>query len=314
MTITQIAILGGVFLVFSLGSYAVLRIFSSRGETRRIALVSEHRVVESDTRESVTIRDLLRRVVSAIGAWSTRDASLDGSPVRIHLLNAGMRGTNAALFYGGVRILLGLGLPITFGLIYWLMRRQPGADFLLPSLVFFAIAGYYLPYIWVRQMIRRRQRDLSEHFPDALDMIRMCVEAGLGLDAAISRVEKEIRISCEPLYEELHLVSLELRAGSSRERAFKNLAMRVGLPDVDALVSMLIQVERFGTSVAESIRIHSDTFRTKRRQRAEEQAAKVPVKLLFPMIFCIFPGLMVVLLGPALIALFRTLKMVGAGG
>ena len=139
-------------------------------------------------------------------------------------------------------------------------------------------------------------------------MIRLCVEAGLGLDAAISRVEREIRITCEPLYEELHLVNLELRAGASRERALKNLALRVGLSDVDALVAMLIQVERFGTNIADSLRIHSDTLRTNRRRRAEEQAAKVPVKLLFPMIFCIFPSLMVVLLGPALINIIRMLK------
>lgn len=314
MSTTQIAVLAAVFLAFSLASYVILRIFALRGESRRIALVSERRTAPQPAADTVGPRDLLWRLLVKGGAWLKPEDGREDSPLRIQFLRAGLHDLNLPAFYSGIRMLLALGLPASFGLGYALTDWRLGSGLLVSVLILLATAGYYLPKVWLDRRIRRRQLELSEHFPDALDLIRLCVEAGLGLNAAIARVEKEIRISCEPLHDELHLVSLELRAGASRERSLKNLALRMGLEEVDALVAMLIQVERFGTSVADSLRIHSETFRTKRRQRAEEQAAKVPVKLLFPMIFCIFPGLMVVLLAPAVITLFRTLKLVGAGG
>jgi tight adherence protein C len=137
--------------------------------------------------------------------------------------------------------------------------------------------------------------------------MRVCVEAGLGLDAAIERVGREMALESSALAEEFHLVTLELRAGASRADALRNLAVRVGLEDIDAMVSMLVQADRFGTSIAESLRVHSDALRTKRRLLAEEKAAKLPVTLLFPLIFCIFPALLTVLLGPAVITVVRVL-------
>jgi tight adherence protein C len=177
----------------------------------------------------------------------------------------------------------------------------------------FAAIGYYLPNIVLAQLITHRRRELFENFPDALDLMRICVEAGLGLDAAIARVGEELRRNSEALYDELHLVGLELRAGASRDRALRNLALRMGLEEADALVAMLVQAERFGTSVADSLRVHSDSLRIKRRLRAEETAAKVPVKLLFPLIFCMFPAFLVVLLGPAFISIYRILFATFAG-
>ena len=171
-----------------------------------------------------------------------------------------------------------------------------------------AIGGWCLPSLWLDSRVARRQRTLASNFPDAIDMIRLCVEAGQGLDAAMTRVEREIRLTCVPLYDELHRVNLDMRAGAARARALNNMAQRIGLPEVDALVSMLVQVERLGTSVADALRIHADVLRTRRRQHAQELAAKVPVKLLFPMIFCIFPALLIVLLGPAVISVVRTLS------
>jgi len=135
----------------------------------------------------------------------------------------------------------------------------------------------------------------------------ICVEAGLGIDAALSRVAGEMGLSSPVLSEELMLVTLELRAGGSKEKALRNLALRTGVEDVDALVSMLIQAERFGTSIAASLRIQSELLRTKRRMRAEEAAAEIAVKLLFPLIFFIFPSLLVVLMGPAMLQIYNVL-------
>jgi len=142
----------------------------------------------------------------------------------------------------------------------------------------------------------------------------VCVEAGLGLDAAMSKVGEEMHTKCKPLAQELHLVNLEMRAGRSREHALKNLALRTGVEEIEGLVTMLVQADRFGTNVADSLRIHSDMLRTKRRLRAEEAAAKIALKLLFPLIFFIFPALLLVLLGPAFIQIYRILLPTLAGG
>jgi tight adherence protein C len=171
----------------------------------------------------------------------------------------------------------------------------------LAMLLVSAAFGYYLPNVVLSRLVMRRQAELFRAFPDALDLLRVCVEAGLGLDAAVERVGREIQIESEALAQEFSLLGLELRAGAARADALRNLALRIGLDDIDALVSMLIQADRFGTSVAESLRVHSESLRTKRRLVAEEAAAKLPVKILMPLIFCVFPALLTVLLGPAII-------------
>jgi tight adherence protein C len=148
---------------------------------------------------------------------------------------------------------------------------------------------------------------LFDSFPDALDLMTVCVEAGLGLDSAMARVGAEMRLRSKPLADELHWLSLELRAGRTREQALRNLALRTGVEEIEALASMLIQADRFGTSIAASLRVHSDSLRTARRLRAEEAAAKIALKLLFPLIFCIFPSLLLVLMGPAFIEIYRVL-------
>jgi len=142
----------------------------------------------------------------------------------------------------------------------------------------------------------------------------VCVEAGLGVEAALARVADEMQHKSEALAEEMHLVTLELRAGMNREQALRNLAIRTGVEEVEGFVAMINQAERFGTSIAASLRIHSDMLRTRRRQRAEEAAAKIALKLLFPLIFFIFPSLLLVLLGPAMIQIYRILLPTMAGG
>ncbi|NIM99593.1 MAG: type II secretion system F family protein, partial [candidate division Zixibacteria bacterium] len=152
-----------------------------------------------------------------------------------------------------------------------------------------AIAGFYVPDLWLRIKIARRRGKIAKGLPDALDLLVVCVEAGLGLDTAINRVAEEIKLGHKVLSDELKLLTLELRAGKSRRDALKNLALRIDWEDIKSLVTLLIQTDKFGTSVAQALRVYSDALRTKRYQRAEEIAAKIPVKLVFPLVFFIFP-------------------------
>ena len=187
---------------------------------------------------------------------------------------------------------------------------------LLVWLLLAASFGYYLPNVVLARMVFLRQREIFETFPDALDLMTVCMEAGLGTEAALNRVADDMVHKSVVLSDELRLVNLELRAGAPRERALRNLALRTGVEEVDGFVSMIIQAERFGTSIAQSLRVHADMLRTRRRQRAEETAAKIALKLLFPLIFFIFPSLMLVLMGPAMIQIYRVLlpTMSGTAG
>jgi tight adherence protein C len=173
----------------------------------------------------------------------------------------------------------------------------------LVGALYFAFFGYYLPDIWLRIRTARRRKKIFNGLPDTLDLLVVCVEAGMGLDAAISRVGEEIRFTDRELSDELRLLNLELRAGKTRLEALRNLARRVNLEDMNSLVTLLVQTEKFGTSIAQALRVYSDTFRTKRYQ---ELAAKLAVKLLFPLIFFIFPAIFVVILGPAVIQIIQT--------
>jgi len=167
--------------------------------------------------------------------------------------------------------------------------------------------GFYVPNLVLTRLIDSRQRKLFEDLPDALDLMTVCVEAGLGLDAAMMRVTQEIGVKSRALKDEFEMVLLELRAGSGRDKALRNLSLRTGVEDIDTLAAMLIQADRFGTSVGDSLRVYTDNLRTKRRMRAEEQAAKIALKLLFPLMFFIFPTLLTVLVGPSAIQVVRQL-------
>jgi len=218
---------------------------------------------------------------------------------------AGYRTYSAVLVFVATKVVSILA-GLTIGIIVSVQQELAPMS---PALVAIAagVGGLYLPDLTLRWLIQRRQQMLMDHFPDALDLIRICLEAGLGLDAAIIRVGDEFREICRPLREELHLVSLELRAGGSRNQSLRNFADRTGLPDVQALVTLLIQADRFGTGIADAVRIHTEHLRLSRKIRAEEAAATLSTKLLFPLIFLIFPALILVLLGPAAISIYQNL-------
>ena len=171
--------------------------------------------------------------------------------------------------------------------------------------MFAAAIGYLLPGLFLSRMAERRKKQIQDGLPDALDLLIVCVEAGCGLDQAIVKAAEELDITYPALTHELRLITTEIRAGKPRLEAFKNFAARTQVDDVRSLVALLVQTDKFGTSIAQALRTHAETSRTKRRQRAEERAAKVGVKLVFPLVFFLFPALYVVILGPAVIQFVR---------
>jgi tight adherence protein C len=173
--------------------------------------------------------------------------------------------------------------------------------------VLVAACGYYGPVLWLRRAIGSRKDALQRAIPDALDLMVVCVEAGLGLDQAIGRVGEEVKRAHPELSDELNILALELRTGVSRREALRNLAHRTDLEEVRNLVAILVQTDRFGTSIGQALRVHADAMRTTRGLKAEELAAKLPVKMLFPLIFFIFPIMFIVLIGPAAIKMVRVL-------
>jgi tight adherence protein C len=229
------------------------------------------------------------------------------SPLRIRFSNAGINGTSVVTYFFTAKLLLAIVMPMVILFLSLSLLTMTSWSLVLTAMVLSSGLGYYLPNGILDRMVAIRQHQLFLALPDALDLLRVCVEAGLGLDAAVQRVGREIQIESEALAQEFSLLGLELRAGAGRANALRNLALRIGLADIDGLVSMLIQADRFGTSMADSLRMYSESLRTKRRLVAEEAAAKLPVKILLPLIFCVFPSLLTVLMGPAVINMFHVL-------
>lgn len=230
------------------------------------------------------------------------------SKMKLALIRAGYRRENSLIMFFGVKTAMGIFCAVlVFSFRFFILKNIPAVYFLFFVLVA-GICGFYFPNILLHYKTIARKNRILENFPDALDLIIVCVEAGMGLDAAINRVGDEIKLSNRILSEEFRLLGLELRAGKMRKDALKNLAMRTDLEDVNSLVTLLIQTEKFGTKVGQALRVYSDSMRTKRFQRAEEIASKLPIKLVFPLVIFIFPSLFITILGPALIQLFRNLN------
>jgi tight adherence protein C len=254
-------------------------------------------------------RAWLIRVVETIGEkvpLSPQEASM----ARRTMLAAGFRSDRAVTVYYGVKVLSALGFVVVAGLV-WAHIENPALRLLVwPAL---AALGFFLPNLGLDVLVSRRQERIRFALPDALDLMVVCMEAGLGLDQAINSVSKELLITHKDLSEELGLVTLEMRAGKRRVEALKNLSARTGEPELSKLVATMVQADRFGTSVAESLRTHSDFMRVKRRQAAEERAAKVGVKLVFPIFFFIMPAIMLVAAGPGIMQMVRGMARMGKG-
>lgn len=232
--------------------------------------------------------------------------AMAGEEARIRLLRAGFPWRDHLPVYVGVRfltMLVSAGAVLSLGMA---LRWSP--SYLALMTLVFAVAGYLVPDLYLYARTERRRQEIILGLPDALDLMVICVEAGLGLNAALLRVGQEIRSVCPPLSQELRLVNREMLAGITRAEALENLAFRTGIEDVKALVAIVVQSERLGTSIARSLRVHGDNLRVRRKHRAEAKARKVSVKLVFPLVFFIFPTLMVIILGPGLIQLIRALS------
>src|SRR5882724_6588646 len=244
---------------------------------------------------------LKERIEQAMGPLSKAIplSPADVSRTRVWLIQAGFREAIHVNYYFGARVLMaaigfaGVVLFSGFDNVF-LLAGVPGL-------------GFFLPRFILKRMIRDRQQRIRIGLPDALDLTVICVEAGLALDQALMRVGEDLRHAHPELSSEFHLVNLEMRAGKPRVEALQNLAARTGADDIRQLVATLVQTDRFGTSVAQALRVHSDSLRTERRQRAEEQAAKTSIKMIIPLVLFVLPSILVVTLGPAIIQLYRTL-------
>ena len=250
-------------------------------------------------------RERLETLMEAFGERVTARRA-DWSHVQERLLQAGYRRSGAVAVYFGVRLvaMVAMGAGAVFGTVT--LGAAPAAGVLAGAVA--ASFGWLAPAYQIKRRIRKRQLSLQRALPDTLDLLVVCVEAGLGLNQALVRVSEEIEHVSEIMSEELVLANLEIRAGTPRDEALRNLGERTGLGDLKSLTAMLVQTDRFGTSIATALRVHSDTMRTKRRQRAEEAAAKTTIKLVFPLVLFIFPAMFVVILGPAVLHILEQMK------
>ena len=222
----------------------------------------------------------------------------DMGQLQRRLTRAGYPHMSAAVYFSVAEIAIPLVLVVVAFLAFGL------ADGWLPAL-FLAFIGYVTPSLWLARQTTLRQKKIRNGLPDALDLLTVCVEAGSGLDQALAKAGEELQVAHPALAEELRTIIVEVRAGKPRMEAFHNFAKRTGVEDVRNLVSMLTQTDRFGTSIADALRVQADTSRTKRRQAAEERAGKVGVKLVFPLALCLFPALYTVCFGPVVVAIYR---------
>lgn len=301
MAMHHVVILTLIYVVLGLLTWHLVGVFFERRLDRRLEMIRGELSEDQVSAGRVQFRGIIERMLAPLVRWSMPESEEETSQARIKLIQAGFRTNTAIIYFYGLKSLLPLVLVVPF--LIFALTVAPELSILKLSGWSLALlaAGYYLPDLFLNNRIKKRQLEIFESFPDALDLIRVCVTAGLGLDSAIARVGELIGMQSKVLAQDFRLLSLELRAGVAKRRALRNLAQRTGLDEVNALVAMLIQADRFGTSIAESLRVHSDALRTKRKRLAQEKAAQVPVKLTIPMILCILPALFVIILGPAVL-------------
>lgn len=288
--------IGVALLVLGLGHSVTAR----KVRRRLVQKEAEHAQLRSsappssERRGTTTVIHMLSRLSVPAKGW--RDSAL-----RLRFVQAGWRQENAPRVYFAIKTALVIGAAVTASLLlHWLQPETSWSRWLIIVLGS-ALAFNFLPDLYLRSVTERRAEQMQSALPDFLDLLVICTESGLGMDAAIAKVSRDMASACPALSEEFYIMALEIRAGESRQTALRNLGIRVNLEDVRDLVSMLVQADRFGTSLAVSLRIQSEVMRQKRIQRAEEIAAKIPTKMLLPLVAFIFPVLLMVLLGPAVI-------------
>ena len=255
--------------------------------------------------EDRPVAELAERIASPLNKLLPPSAA-EAKKLQKQLMHAGFRSESAPIMYRTIQLASMVGLPALMALGCAVLARPLSSAFLWIMMAF--VVGFFLPRYVLNRMIRSRQQLVRWGLADALDLMVISVEAGLGLNAAMLKVSSELKDVHPDISEEFELANLEIRVGRERDEALRNLAERTGVDDMRSLVAMLIQTDRFGTSVARAIRTFSDSLRTKRRQRAEQAAQKAAVKLLFPLACFLFPTLFIAILGPAALTLMDTLE------
>lgn len=286
--------------IFLLIGSAGLILFYREAMLQRIAAVTTQRAKPRGIKG--TLQETGAQLSSVVERFERvlPKSEAEASVVQQRLIRAGLREDSAPKLFYGAKLLIPLVLCLLL-LITGIGHYSPFFFYLLALGV-----GFMLPDFWLTNRIKKRQKRITLGLPDALDLLVICVEAGLSLDQAVARTAEEIRVTRPDISDELTIVSLEQAAGRPRGDAWKNLATRTEVEAVRNLVSVLIQSEKFGTSISRTLRVHSDTLRTQRKQKVEEQAAKTTVKLVFPLVFFIFPSIFVVTLGPAILIMIES--------
>jgi tight adherence protein C len=302
-----------VFLAITLGVWAILTAFADHGKggaedrLRRMMNPATGRkeMEEHSARRQERIQTQMTKAANKLGQSLRPSDEAELGKVRLTLLNAGFRSENAvAVFFGAKLLLMLLGLLIAFPIMA-LKYGMTGNAFTYSAMA--GGVGFYLPGFVVDSRKKKRSEGIFLGLPDALDLMVVCVEAGLGLDAAMRRVTSELSSSCPVLCEEFAISNFQLQMGRPRKDVLRDLGLRTGVEDMRSLAAVIIQAERFGSSIGSALRVQSDAMRLRRRQLAEERAAKTAVKIMIPLILFIFPGVFVVLVGPAGIQIANTL-------
>jgi tight adherence protein C len=305
-----------VFAGMVAGVYWLMSAISNRNslaETRLDRIGRPKSLADIDTGGDAPKYGGLKDAFSQLGAkMEGQQTELERNSLKVRLANAGFRSESAAAIYQGARLVCLIGGTLMGGGVLLLQ-----GGFTIKALAYAsmpALLGFYLPVIALWFLRSTRQQEIFLTLPDALDLLVVCVESGLGLDAGMRRVTDEMKGHAKVLCEEFALANLQLQMGRPRREVLHDLGVRTGVDDVRSLAAILIQADRFGASIANALRVQSDAMRTRRRQIAEEKAAKVAVKLIFPLVLFIFPAIFVVLVGPAAIQIYRNLLSKTPGG
>jgi tight adherence protein C len=300
-----------VFAGFVAMVWAVLSMISQRNSkaNERLARITRPAsLAEIEDPRGAAKQDRFQGVMETAKALSRPlmpQTELETNQLKVRLANAGFRSDGAVAVYLGLRFASFIGF-----LLMSLAIFLPREGFTIAAgkyIVIFAGIGFYLPNVILWWLRRKRQQEIFLTLPDALDLLVVCVESGLGLDAAMRKVCEEMKDHAKVLAEELSLANFQLQMGRPRREVLHDLGVRTGVDDVRSLAAILIQADRFGSSIAQALRVQSDSMRTRRKQLAEEKAAKTAVQLIFPLVLFIFPGIFVVLVGPAAISIMQTI-------
>jgi tight adherence protein C len=295
-----------IFLLVTLGSITLIAVVFPNKSQQRLQELVQPAEKTNWVKKAVTIAGPFAKLSTPQGDW-------EKSPLRLKFINAGIRSANAPIIFYASKTLLPLAFTVAGYFALRIMGTNLESNNLILYLLILATIGCYLPNVALNHAVKTRKREIFENFPDAADLMLVCVEAGLGLEAALVKVAEEMKLTSKALTEEIHLTTMETRVGGTRNQALRNLSLRTGLDEIHTFATMLAQADKFGTSIGESLRVFSDDLRHKRQMRAEELAAKLPTKMLFPLVLCIFPAISMVILGPAGVQVYRVILPMLAG-